>query len=972
MAQQTPRVHFSTDDGLPASRVYESYQDSRGFLWLATEFGLSKYDGHSFTNYTVKDGLYVNDVWGLFEDSQNRIWIKCFSPELIYVQNDSLYRIESPVSLEEKTLKSIVEDWEGNCWFNYEHGLFRLDTLGVLHNLSEPDSDSSFLGQTIDGHWFMSKGTLYCLKQGKVVKQWDCPLFGEGRIITPPVLNTHGEWMLFFSKRVVQYNPATGRHHTHHLREILHETDNVELVYFMDNHQTTPHFWLGTTHGNFVLDDGLNLIESFRFLQGELFSHINQDHEGNLWFTDDGKGLYFYPATALEMQMVNYYIREEQSTAKILSYKNLGNGQWLCGTKNGTLYLLTTEGVQRKYTGFKHLGAINNLHSLRKGHLLLIETKEGMVWLPTAEFQTLLETQRDIVLNPQHQFLQSIKASFLENDSSVLVATRLGAERMVIGHNGEAVSSPLTEGRTNAICRDETGRIWMGKPNGLWVRENGATVQLSKKHEALRVSILDLCWDKKQQVLWLATDGYGVVGFKPNHQEVFTLSKTQNHIVKDVTLDKNGRLWAATPSGVNLITISSYAPLSYQVESFAKREGLVSNESNGVVAENDEVIVLGNGGLSRLHPRLKSVEPTDVMGIYITHISVNGQLRIPAQGMRFEHDANHIGFHFSSPSFLRRRELSYQYQLVGEGWANHWTSTQSSSSRFHNLEPRVYTFQVKRAAQGESAVQQVASFSFEILPKWTQTLWFKGSISALIAIILVLLIIWRMRTARQRSQLNLRISTLQAKALQAQMNPHFVFNALNAIQFMVGKKHSDDASEYLAMFAQLIRINLELSGKQWVSLEEELQGLETYLELEKMRFSGLTYFIKIDPHIQQERFKIPPLILQPFAENAILHGILPLESASGEVEIEIKQLVNKQMLEITILDNGIGLKASQRQKRKTHASKGIKLIEERLNLLFGTNSHYPWLTIEDRSPGQRGTVVTLIIPQQKAISKPSA
>jgi LytS/YehU family sensor histidine kinase len=164
------------------------------------------------------------------------------------------------------------------------------------------------------------------------------------------------------------------------------------------------------------------------------------------------------------------------------------------------------------------------------------------------------------------------------------------------------------------------------------------------------------------------------------------------------------------------------------------------------------------------------------------------------------------------------------------------------------------------------------------------------------------------------------------------MNPHFVFNVMNSIQHYINTQNTASANKVLTGFARLIRKNLEICTKSYISLEEELEYLNLYLKLEKNRFGDkLHYIFSIDPEIDLGDTFIPSMLLQPYVENAIWHGIMPKET-EGQIQINIKML-DSFYLNIEIIDDGIGIENSLKNKKDTHISKGMQLTKERLNLL---------------------------------------
>ena len=195
-----------------------------------------------------------------------------------------------------------------------------------------------------------------------------------------------------------------------------------------------------------------------------------------------------------------------------------------------------------------------------------------------------------------------------------------------------------------------------------------------------------------------------------------------------------------------------------------------------------------------------------------------------------------------------------------------------------------------------------------------------------------------------------KIVELQQKALASNLNPHFVFNSLNAIQHFINSKSQEAANEYLAKFARLMRMQLNMAEKNSIVLHEEIQRLEYYLSLEQIRFEDkMQWSIVTDPSIDVYSYEIPNMIIQPFVENSIWHGIMPA-SGIGVITLTIKP-TNDEGLAITIADDGVGLNYKSKPGDPLHESKGIRLIRERLFLLDPKSENVLWF--ENLTPGTR-------------------
>ncbi|RYF97477.1 MAG: histidine kinase, partial [Chitinophagaceae bacterium] len=212
-----------------------------------------------------------------------------------------------------------------------------------------------------------------------------------------------------------------------------------------------------------------------------------------------------------------------------------------------------------------------------------------------------------------------------------------------------------------------------------------------------------------------------------------------------------------------------------------------------------------------------------------------------------------------------------------------------------------------------------------------------------------------------------KMADAEMQALRAQMNPHFIFNCLNSINRYIVKSDQATASLYLTRFAKLIRLILDNSNSKNVILSNELEALKLYIEMEALRFDQkFEYVINVSPAVQADSIEIPPLIIQPYVENAIWHGLLH-KNVSGRLTINVS-MVNETMLQCVIEDNGIGRTLARELRSKsatTRKSLGMKLTEDRISLVSRHTTLTASVNIEDmfESDGQAaGTKVILRIP----------
>ena len=326
---------------------------------------------------------------------------------------------------------------------------------------------------------------------------------------------------------------------------------------------------------------------------------------------------------------------------------------------------------------------------------------------------------------------------------------------------------------------------------------------------------------------------------------------------------------------------------------------------------------------------------------------------------------NHITIHYTGISFKSLGNLTYKYRFIQNGDTTvKWDITTDRQITFPYLPSGDYTFQVYAFNKDNIRSKAPATIHFIIETPFWKKWWFYTTIFILIVLIIVLFFLYRLKNIKRQNDLSQRANDYLLLALSRQMNPHFIYNSLNSIQNYILKNDRIQASEYLSKFASLMRSILQNSSFNFITIKEEIDALVKYMDLESIRFTNkFNYKITIDPHIDSSKCTIPPLLLQPFIENAILHGLLPKEDC-GEIKINIEKKNN--YVYCTIEDNGIGRKkaAELNKAHPGHKSLGIQITQNRINLINSLQSNsfnIDYVDLYDKNNGEAiGTKVIII------------
>jgi two-component sensor histidine kinase len=408
-----------------------------------------------------------------------------------------------------------------------------------------------------------------------------------------------------------------------------------------------------------------------------------------------------------------------------------------------------------------------------------------------------------------------------------------------------------------------------------------------------------------------------------------------------------GQILVITNSGISLIEKGK------KIKNYTSDNGLLSNFVNDALIHNDTLWAATEGGTS-IFP-LEQKRASEIP-IYLTEIKVNGQIIALKDEYELEHDENELDISIDGLSFEQEGNIKYKYRFFGAD--QQWIETENRTIRYSNLPSGEFIFEVKAENYSNHWTEPIVLFYLnKKQPFWEHALFLSAMVLLLIGIIWV--VVWLVYRKRRRIEGDkIRILNLERKTLQAQMNPHFMFNSLNSLQNLIIKDKKREAQEYLGEFASLTRLALIQSTKNSIRLHEEIAILQHYIELEKIRYSdSFEYEIVIE--LIDQKIEISPMLIQPFVENAIIHG-LSNKLHDGKLKITFKERNNKT-IQCIIEDNGSGRKKHENPNK--HKSLGISLVKERLDILLKEKAIHIEDLFADEQP--KGTRVVLVLPFKK-------
>lgn len=935
--------NYTVKDGLANSTVYYIFQDSKGFVWFATESGVNRFDGHKFELFTMDNGLSDNEVLQIEEDSQGRIWFLTLNGRLCFFHNN---RFSNPSnnSLLKKAVSpgsfiSFYEDNDHNLWFGTnQNRLLRIDRSNNVNFYSSDKYSFSNCRAFHSGNQnILVLNKLFAfLFKGKTYS----PLTSRYLPVSPKsfFFDKERQSTLFLSPEgLVEYQDNSFRLKSR-LKDLSPSSAGSILL---TDHQS---LWIGT------MGEGISIYKRMdqspeQHLKGENITHLTKDKEGNIWVGTIGSGVYMLPFyTANTHHLTN---RDGLSSNAITKVIKAGQ-RLVLGLRSGNLDIISRDGITHK--------TFNGTNTYNPVKHLYYDKNRNSIWY--ASDNRLLELHPklgDINILDTH-IAYAIKSFSFSRTGDLAVAHASGV--YVRGKNGHvlpdsSLKRPCFLRRAFEVYYDSQNRLWFSNILGLQYYRDGCITELYKKFPVLKQRVTDI-GELPDKTIVCSIYGFGVAVIQNDKltARFTTANGLPSNICKKIFIEKN-KAWIVTGKGLSLIDFSKKNVVNYTTE-----DGLISNEINDIYAENDTAYIATNNGLSIFTPvRYQQREPPP---LYMKAIEINKKHFRYTGDFSLSHKQNSITVNFVALDYAHPAAVHYRYRLRH---SSRWNETQSGTLEFGSLEPGDYHLEIKGKSLNTPWSEPI-KMNFTIRPPFWRTWWFI-LITIGISVIGLFFVIknyFKAKQAEEKKRLitKTKIISLEQQALQAMMNPHFIFNVMNSIQYFINTKDRTMANQALTGFARLIRKNLEICNKSYISIEEELNYLNLYLSLEKLRFGDkMKYTVSVDEEIDLQSTYLPSMLLQPYVENAIWHGIMPKDD-DGNILIEIRK--SNEYLRVIITDDGIGIDNSRLFKKGDHISRGMQLTMQRVELINKFKKRLIKIEVKQLLSG--GTEVSISLPLQ--------
>ncbi|MBT2591278.1 histidine kinase [Pedobacter sp. ISL-68] len=957
LAQTTYLPHYNTKNGLASNNCYYILQDKKGFIWIATDNGLSRFDGTNFQNFTIEDGLPDTQILQMKEDKDGRLWFFALNGQLSYLKEGKFYNQDNDELLKKLNFNTVIVsflvDKMGRIWLGTNANLIVCWDGKTIKKYISPNPNDQFINAFIHED---EQGNIFAYSDLSVQK-FNGKTFSMVSSKVQPISymtavnSTHRSLFYLDAGGLKQYRHGS-------INDLISIPQNLikNMSGYFYYDIASKEVWLSNANGAFALDKSGKTVQ---YLQDISVNQIIKDSNQNMWFATN-QGIYMLPNANNRLSIIDAESGLSSNVIKSIT-KDGKNRLWL-GTDDAVIDVLTINNYQVNEIGlddFKKYKTIKQVTFDPKDQSIYFASDYGMgvfknIYNGNSEVKYLKESNNSMFVIKHFSIGKNNDHLALALSSGVVF---LSDRRNKFEFNAAKYreKEDFFKDRSYHVFYDSEGNLWFSNINGLSQFSKGKLIKHYENHPLLTKRINDI-QQLADSTLILATDGYGLIFYKNRQitRQITQKDGLTNNICTKIFV-KNNEIWVLTNKGVN--KIADY-PNQFTVTNFDYGKDLLSDDINSLFIDDSTAYFATNKGLILFKYNNKNIVK-NLPKVYVTSIiKDNERLPVDQGNFTFETGNNTILFTFSAVDFTTS-DITYRYRL-NENSA--WVETRTRRLDFSSLQSGDYIFEVSAKSQngnwGESA-----KIAFTIKKHFWQSLWFLSILILLVAYIFykVAVYITRKQKDKEQEQLLLKnkVLMLEQQALQAMMNPHFVFNVMNSIQHYINTQNTASANKVLTGFARLIRKNLEICTKSYISLEEELEYLNLYLKLEKNRFGDkLKYIFNIDEEIDKEETFIPSMLLQPYVENAIWHGIMPKETG-GEILINIK-LKDEFYLNIDIIDDGIGIDNSLKDKKETHISKGMQLTKERLHLLGQIGAKPIHLNVRQNTTN--GTTVSISIP----------
>ena len=974
---------FTLEDGLPQSQVYAMTQDNKGYLWLGTQGGgLARFDGNNFRVFNETNGLLSNYINAL-TTKNNRLYIGT-KRGLSVKYKTQFTNIETPEVNKICQIKNelLVLTHKGIYQVNSNNTAQKLSIHSEIDNLQIKDLmffDGYFWIATQEGLWQLSELSASASTFEKLERNDFAALEGFDHKV---FASTFNDGTLVFDSK--NFDDAV----------LIREPLRINDTAILNNNE----LWVATDNDGISVIDASTNSELFTLnaINGLAVSNVKQvlqDRQSNIWIATSGGGLYKY----FQNNFKHFNTETGLNGNRVYAVHHKNNAIWISTSEKGLMRIddfgIHDIDIPETFSEVK----IKTITSDVNGNIWAGSEGRGVLFhgkvisdsivpdsLKTRKktFSRTVDVNR--VLNTENGFPLDDWIRKIHIDKKVLYAATYSSGIVKFRYDAQNDSLSvikvfgIQDGIQDLYIRDmvkgDKGKLWYATRNGElgYIQQNKVT-HLGAVLD-LKTPINSILFHNN--TLFLGTAGKGIWWSNDENYSTFKklkgTKKGSSENIYQLIFDDQGYLWAGTERGVDKLELDKDNEIK-DAFFFGRNDGFLGIETCLNAVDKDTSGHLWFGalyGLTEYRPTDNNQE-TKKPNLFLEDVKVANKsvdsIQLLAwinsdKVLNLKPDQRQVSFAFKTVDIDHPNGVEYRYKLNDNDWSP-WSSKDTQDFSELNFGAHDFLVQSRNHRWKQS---EPLRFSFYIESPLLKKAWFQWTIIGLVILGLIVIAYQyikriKRRTTKEKERLELEnhLLTLEQKALRLQMNPHFIFNVLNGIKAMAPTK-PDKMNETVNSFATLLRETLVNSRKDTISLDQEIKTLRHYIEVERlMAEKQFDYTIDLNTDLDAEEILIPPMLIQPFVENAIRHGILKGPRA-GKLRIQFD--TTNDRLKVSITDNGIGIYSSQQQKPKTdHQSMALTVTRERLESISGKNT-LEISEIKNNDGSIAGTSIVFTIP----------
>lgn len=993
--------NYSTENGLPSDRVLSVAQDKRGFMWFGTNDGLCRFDGYDFKVFyhrpNQKSTISSDNIFYLETSDDGLLWVGNYEAGLDKFDTNTGEVIEhfnELNGLPDNRITYLFNDkthqllWIGVhqnmfCWYDFRRKKIIIPKILPKNKQTSaiPNKNSiHFVAPSkhnSDEYWIASNDGLFLYNLKNF--QYEYFKFPENETSTLQnrmrsiivendstlCIGSRGGGILEFNYRAKSW------------KNYKYSANKSENLIIQILPKSATEFWLATWDNSLgVFNTQTKKFAFYKNNSAEAHSilpltvnRIFYDSDKNLWacmasgISQMSQSFQYFPVITLPKPQI-------ASSAIIfepMSFADDANNIYIGASAADGLLILNKKTKKVSLKRPKGLKSDESLTCVRTSI-----APDGNVWVAAYNRLLVYNPTKDKIDFAQlpscvnEQFFHSVSFDKLGN---IYLGTRENGLIIVDKKTNQCLHFTKKEGLLHQrflheLFFDSKNQLWITTERGISVMNVSTRKIIQTFSQAEGFKVIYRITEDLNGTVWVSTENRGVIGIDTKTLKIVrTIDKESglpSNAIQHVSADKIGNLWIATQQG-----LCQYNLQNHLITIYDKHNGLIDNHLQGSLnILNDGTLVQGfKGSFTNFDPskilKKKTKRKVTISDFYI----FDNEQPLASSKLNLSYKQNFFGFTFTNLDFENGDKAKYAYKL--DGVDKNWMQLPPNkrTATYTNLEGGEYVLKFKESQS--SNFEQILIY---IEPPFWQTWWFYTlcvlGVSALVYGFYRFKINQVKREEAIKTELNKQLANSEMKALRSQMNPHFIFNSLNSIKYYILQNNSEIASKYLNQFSKLIRQILNNSQQDFISLADEVESLKLYLEMEVLRFGGkVKYEFIISENIDSEIITIPTMIIQPFIENAIWHGLMHKEKG-GNVRILIHGIEENQ-LKIVVEDDGIGRqKAAELKSKSATKSKslGLKITAERVRLLNQNYDLKMKIEIEDLIDNQaiaRGTRVII-------------